>query len=109
MLSMIFQYENQRILIGFKVHPIYPLLTFTCLPGKTENILGEKKHWTVCYTSPQTFQPLIVIYIGGHFVHYHWGFTSIYRPVSYPFRSLENISFILKLYFTERAASSDST
>ena len=40
--------------------------------------------------SHQTFQPLIVIYITGHFVYHHWNCSSIYRPLSYPFRSLNN-------------------
>ncbi len=34
------------------------------------------------------FQPLIVIYRWGDFVYHYWGNTSIYRPLSYPFRSL---------------------
>ena len=34
------------------------------------------------------FQPLIIIYRRGNFVDYHWGYISIYRPLSYPFRSL---------------------
>ena len=37
-------------------------------------------------TSLQT--SLIVIYRRGYFVSYHRGSTSIYRPLSYPFRSL---------------------
>ena len=35
-----------------------------------------------------TFQPLIEIYRRGNFVYHHSGYTSIYRPLSYPFRSL---------------------
>ena len=38
--------------------------------------------------SVQKSQPLIVIYRRDNFVNYHWGFTSIYPPLSYPFRSL---------------------
>ena len=38
--------------------------------------------------SVKTFQPLIVIYIMGNFVYRHWGGTSIYWPLSYPFRPL---------------------
>ena len=38
--------------------------------------------------SVQMFKPLIVICSRGNFV-YHWGCTQIYRPLSYPFRSLE--------------------
>ena len=34
-------------------------------------------------------QPLILIYIGGNFVHHYGGLTSIYWPLSYPFRSLD--------------------
>ena len=37
----------------------------------------------------QTFQPLILIYRRGTFVYHHWGCTSIYRPLSFPFRSLQ--------------------
>ena len=37
----------------------------------------------------QTFQPIIIIYNRGKFVYYHWGFISIYSPLSYPLRSLE--------------------
>ena len=36
----------------------------------------------------QTFQPLIVYTGGVIFVFHHWGCMSIYRPLSYPFRSL---------------------
>ena len=38
--------------------------------------------------SVQTFQFLIVIYKRGNFVNHYVGCTSIYRPLSYPFRSL---------------------
>ena len=37
-----------------------------------------------------TFQPLIVIYRSGNFVYHQWGFTSIYWPLPYPFRSLSS-------------------
>ena len=35
-----------------------------------------------------TFQPLTLIYRRGYSVYHNWGRTSIYRPLSYPFRSL---------------------
>ena len=38
--------------------------------------------------SVQTFQPLILLYRRGNFVYHHWRSTSIFRPLSYPFRSL---------------------
>ena len=38
--------------------------------------------------SVQTFQPLIVIYRRDNFVYHYWRYTSNYRPLSYPFRSL---------------------
>ena len=34
------------------------------------------------------FNPPIVYYKRGNFVYHHWIYTSIYRPLSYPFRSL---------------------
>ena len=37
-------------------------------------------------------QPIILIYRRGNFVYHHLGCTSIYRPLSYPTRSLTNIS-----------------
>ena len=43
--------------------------------------------------SVQTFQPLIVIYKRSNFVYHHWGCTPIYRPLSYPFRSLGQWAF----------------
>ena len=43
--------------------------------------------------SIQTFQPTFVIYRRGYFVYYHWWCTSIYRPLSYPFRSLNAIGY----------------
>ncbi len=46
--------------------------------------------------SVQTFQALILIYRRGNFVNYQW-FTSDYRPLSYPFRSLS----ILTLHHLE--------
>ena len=41
--------------------------------------------------SAQTSQPLSVIYRWVKFVHNQWGCKSIYRPLSYPFRSLSNL------------------
>ena len=38
----------------------------------------------------QKFQPLIVINRRGIFVYHNWGCTSIYWPLSHPFRYLEN-------------------
>ena len=38
--------------------------------------------------SVQMFQPPIVIYRRDTFVCHHWGSTTIYRPLSYPFSSL---------------------
>jgi len=38
--------------------------------------------------SVHTFQTIIVIYRMGNFVYHHWRCTSIYRPLSYSFRSL---------------------
>ena len=35
-----------------------------------------------------TFQKLTIIYKRGNFVYHYWWCTSIYRPLSYPFRSL---------------------
>ena len=40
------------------------------------------------YINAQTFQPLILIYRRGNFVCHDWGCTSIFRPLSYPFKSL---------------------
>ena len=45
--------------------------------------------------------PLSVIYRKGNFVYHHKGCTSIYRPLSYPFRFLYKIffkSFIFKSF-----------
>ena len=38
------------------------------------------------------FQQLIVIYRRDNFVYHHLKCTSIYRPLSYPFRSLDILS-----------------
>ena len=82
---------------------------------------GREEHLAVYYTSPQSIQRflfvgslvtyywiligwffklsvqmcqrLIVIYRRGNFVYHPWGCTSIYRSLSYPFRSLD---FLLK-------------
>ena len=59
-------------------------------------IFVGKQHWGILLhflnwfikLSGQTFQPLILIYRRGNFVYHHWECTSIYRPLSYPFRSL---------------------
>ena len=78
-------------------------------------LLGEREHWTVNYTgtqsykttlnsyslvlrlwiligwfkiSVQAFQQMILIFINGNFVFHHWECTMIYRPLSYPLRSL---------------------
>ena len=45
--------------------------------------------------SVHTLQPLFLIYRRGNFVNHHWGYTSIYRPLSYTFRSLRH-SHLLK-------------
>ena len=39
--------------------------------------------------SVQTFQLLNIIYRRGYFVYHHWGFKSIYQPLTYPW---ENVS-----------------
>ena len=49
----------------------------------------------------ETFKLLILMYRWGNFVYHHWGCTSIYRPFSYPFRSLRNT-----IYFINRLAAS---
>ena len=51
--------------------------------------------------SVQTFQLLIFNYRGYNFVS-HWGCTSIYRPLSHPFRSF-------LLFYLERVATEDPT
>ena len=38
----------------------------------------------------QTFKTLIVILKSGNFVYHHWECTSIYRPLSYLFRFLDD-------------------
>ena len=45
----------------------------------------------------QTFQRLILIDVKGKFVYENFGCTSIYRSLSYPFRSLIYITFFLLL------------
>ena len=40
-------------------------------------------------SSVKTFQLIIVMYRRGNFVYHHLECTSIYRPLSYPFRSLK--------------------
>ena len=87
---------------------------------------GRRGHWAVYYTSPQqsfiiTFSYLlalklwglrfsfhwyaslslmIVIYRIENFVHYHyWGCTSIYRPLSYFYRSLiKHVKFVRSIF-----------
>ena len=46
--------------------------------------------WSI-QLSVQAFQLLIVSYKRGNFVNHHLSCTSIYWPLSYPFRSLINI------------------
>ena len=46
------------------------------------------------WLSFQTFQPLNRIYIRVNFVYHHWLCKSIYRPLSYPFRS-PHLMFVL--------------
>ena len=38
--------------------------------------------------SVQKFQPLIIIFGRSIFVYHQWGCAGIYRPLSYPFRTL---------------------
>ena len=57
-----------------------------------------------------TFQPLILIYGRDNFVYHHWGCTWVYRPLSYPFRSLYIIFFLyLDLTMWPAAPSSSTT
>ena len=78
-------------------------------------------HWAVNHTRPQTFiakirwlnnfwdffefcfksfQPLIVIYRRGNFVYHHWVCTSIYRSLSFPFRSVFLMLFVKFFFIT---------
>ena len=90
---------------------------------------GRRGHWTVYYTSPQsfiirisysltqirfrsvnslsvqTFQPLIVIYRRGKLLKKRWGCRLIYRPFSYPFRSLGLTSLQKQIYYLNQMAS----
>ena len=51
------------------------------------------------------FQLLKIIYTRGNFLYHNWGFTSIYRPLFYPFRSL----IIPKLFLGRRIMNNDNT
>ena len=51
--------------------------------GLLFNLIG----WFV-KLSVQTFQPQIFIYKRDNFVYHYWRCTSIFRPLSYPYRSL---------------------
>ncbi len=65
----------------------------------------------ICYfvkLSVHAFHPLLVIYRRGNFVYHHQGCTSIYRPLSYPFRSL-NFSSTATGSFPQSALSSTDT
>ena len=46
--------------------------------------------------SVQMFQPLILVYGRKNFVYNHWACISIYRPLSYPFRSLDYMCAFFK-------------
>ena len=77
----------------------------------THSMQGGRGHWAVYYTSPKkiynnclmiscfiklsvrTFQPLILIQRRGNFVYNNWGCTSMYQPISYPFRSMPRIPY----------------
>ena len=90
----------------------------------TESLQGGRGHWTVYYTSPQSFIINFFLFVGFTtfgafiefwfvgvlswvskrltswfnftegfvFVFHHWGCTSIYLPLSCPFRSLESLT-----------------
>ncbi len=62
------------------------LITFSCSMGLP--LWGLSLIGCFIKSSVQPFQPLILIYRRDNIVYYHWGCTSIYRPLSYPFRSL---------------------
>ena len=51
------------------------------------------------WLSVQTFQLLILICRSGNFVYHHWGSTSIYQPLSYPFKSLLFLTIIPILWW----------
>ena len=55
----------------------------------------------------QTFQPLVIIYRRGNFVYQHLVCTSIYRTLSYPFRSLDNKRQIQFLFQVKLVAQGD--
>ena len=82
--------------------PNDPSLHDLCL---YDNMQRERGQWAVYYTrySPKFYnnvflfvdlttlgtKPLILIYRRGNFVCHHCWYTSIYQPLSYPFRSLD--------------------
>ena len=52
--------------------------------------LGTFIEFWLVDTLVQTFQLLIVIYRRGDFVYHYWWYTSIYGPLYYPLRYLDN-------------------
>ena len=48
----------------------------------------------------------VQFYLRGNFVYYHWRFTPIYRPLSYPFRYLSFIHLLMASYYRQLSADS---
>ena len=72
---------------GMDTSPQSFILTFSySVVGLTT--LELNFYWLFIKLSVKTFQPLTVIYKRDNFVYNHWGCTSIYRPLSFPFISL---------------------
>ena len=44
----------------------------------------------------QSFEPIIVIYRRDNYINNHWGCTSMYQPLAYPFRSLKKSTNLLQ-------------
>ena len=71
-------YDNVFLVVGLTT-----LETFAELVGSLTKVSKRLKHF--------------VIYRKDNFVYHYWGFASIYRPLSYPFRSLSSFASYLKM------------
>ena len=69
-----------------------PQIFLMCWLNNFEDFYWVLIGWFIKF-SVQTFQPIILIYRRGNF-KYHKGCTLIYRPLSYPFRSMVLLNYL---------------
>ena len=81
---------RERGSLGLFITLVPQVLKFFLFFGLTTLGTFTEFRWFI-KLSVQTFQPLILIYKSCNLVCHHWGCTSIYRLLYFPFRCLHHL------------------